>query len=44
MRLRDQPLDHFCAPGTGEDGIARLELANFELDGVFFRFAYVGWV
>jgi len=41
-RLRNQAGDDLGAGGSGEDGVARLEFADFELDMVFFGLADVG--
>ena len=39
--MRDQAFDYFQSRGTGEYGAAWLELADFELYLVFFRFTHV---
>ena len=40
--LGNEAGDDFEAGGAGEDGVSRFELADFELDLIFFRFADVG--
>lgn len=40
--LGNEAGDDFEAGGSGEDGVARFEFADFELDLIFFRFADVG--
>ena len=42
MGLRDQAFDDFQSCRAGENRVARLELADFELDLIFFGFANVG--
>ncbi len=42
--LRDEAGDDFQSCRAGEDRATRLELANFKLDLIFFRFADVGRV
>jgi len=42
VSLRNEAGDDFEAGGSGEDGVARFELADFELDLIFFGFADVG--
>ncbi len=41
MGLRDEACDHFQSGWSREDGVTRLELANFELHVIFFRLADV---
>jgi len=40
--LRDQAFDDFQSRGSGENSVARFELADFELHFICFRFANVG--
>jgi hypothetical protein len=40
--LGDEAGDDFGAGGSGENGVARFELADFELDLIFFRFTDIG--
>ena len=42
LSLGNEAGDDFEAGGAGEDGDSRFELADFELDLIFFRFADVG--
>ena len=42
MGLRNQTRDHLNSCGSGKDGVARLEFADFELNFIRFRFADVG--
>ena len=44
MGLRDEARDHFQSGWSGEDGVTRLELANFDLHVIFFRLADIGRV
>ena len=44
MGSRDEACDHFQSGWSREDGITRLELANFELHLIFFRLADIGRV
>src|SRR5437763_11960424 len=41
VSLGNEALDHFGSLMSGEHGVARLEFADIELYGVFFRFADV---
>ena len=44
MRLRNEALD-YCETGrTGKDSVTRLELADFQLNGILFRLANVRWI
>ncbi len=42
MGLRDQARDHLHSRGSGKDSVPRFELADLELDLIFFGFADVG--
>ena len=42
--LRDEARDHLSSGVAGEDCVARLEFADFELHLVFFGLTNVGWV